>query len=470
MALLRMSPDTVHPLEAMMTPITADPMEQYERMQVAQPMARPANQGLGGENEPGHAVQMSPFDPYEEALRTKQMSDIRKDQNPYGSPDNHPGILGKILHGLSVATGGPNRRQFAEEGREKQIAGIESEKSKNALEGAQAANAQASAGKTNAETPEVAPNAESARSLQGAEAGRANAQTQTLENPPEEWKAIPSILGPNGEPVEIEARTGQVRFGGVQGAQQQKQPKPDTPEQQYIDEYQQLHKGSTVAEAERAYVNDTQKPPQAIMLVPGANGGYTAQNIRPGSNLPNGAISPAGMNSMNVPDSSTRTMVANAPGVLDLANRVNSLIDEQTQTLGPAAGRWNDFMTGKVGAPNPEFKKLLVDTKLLKTKLMRMHVGARGGEYIMQSFNDMLDAGKDSPENLKAAVGEIINYAQELQNEANTGQLAVGTQGSRGSQPETKGSEPQRPANVPSGYTFNAHGPKGAGWYAPTAK
>lgn len=29
---------------------------------------------------------------------------------------------------------------------------------------------------------------------------------------------------------------------------------------------------------------------------------------------------------------------------------------------------------------------------------------------------------------------------------------------------------PPRPANVPEGYTFNAHGPKGAGWYAPAAK
>lgn len=29
---------------------------------------------------------------------------------------------------------------------------------------------------------------------------------------------------------------------------------------------------------------------------------------------------------------------------------------------------------------------------------------------------------------------------------------------------------PARPANVPDGYTFDAHGAKGAGWYAPTAK
>lgn len=36
--------------------------------------------------------------------------------------------------------------------------------------------------------------------------------------------------------------------------------------------------------------------------------------------------------------------------------------------------------------------------------------------------------------------------------------------------PAGSSGQPQRPANVPQGYQFNANGPKGAGWYAPTAK
>ena len=44
------------------------------------------------------------------------MADYKKDADPYGSPDNHPGFFGKFLHGLNVATGGVNRRQFKSRG------------------------------------------------------------------------------------------------------------------------------------------------------------------------------------------------------------------------------------------------------------------------------------------------------------------------------------------------------------------
>ena len=340
--------------------------------------------------------------------------DYEKDANPYGSADNHPGFWGKFAHGLNVATGGENRRNWEEMGLQKSLQELLKEQSKRAEQNA-------NAGHINAETPEVAPNAESTRKLQGAEAEHANAETEGLKNPPESWKAIPGVIGPNGEPVEIEDKSGKIRFGDVTGLQQQKQPKPDSPEQQYIDEYRQLHKGSTVAQAERAYSLDTQKPPQAIMLMPGENGGYTAQNIKPGSQVAPGALSTSGLNSMNVPTSQTRAMAETAPKVIDLANRSEQLIDEQIKSLGPAASRWNEFMAGKIGAPNPEFTKLRTNIGLLQTSLMRMHVGARGGEQIMEHFRDLIDAAKQDPQNLKAALDEIKAYAQEVGASGGTG-------------------------------------------------
>jgi hypothetical protein len=284
----------------------------------------------------------------------------------------------------------------------------------NAQKQAQAASENATAQHTAAEMPEIAPNAESARGMQGAQKANLESEIKTRENPSEEWKAIPQIIGPNGEPVEIESKSGQVRFGGIQGTQQQKQPKPDSPEQQYIDEYQKLHKGATVAAAERAYTNDTQRPPQAIMLVPGANGGYTAQNVKPGSTVAPNALSTGGLNSMNVPTSQTRAMAEAAPKVIDLANRSEQLIDRQIKSLGPAASRWNEFMAGKIGAPNPEFTKLRTNIGLLQTALMRMHVGARGGEQIMEHFAGLIDSSKQDPQNLKAALDEIKLYAEEV--------------------------------------------------------
>jgi len=140
---------------------------------------------------------------------------------------------------------------------------------------------------------------------------------------------------------------------------------------------------------------------------------------------------------------STKTMVEAAPKVLNFVDRIDNLIDEQTKSLGPAASRWQEFMAGKVGAPNPEFTKLRTDVGLLTTLLMRMHVGARGGEYIMKHFQDLIDSGKQSPENLKAALGEIKQYAQDLVSEGKPNT----------NKPDTT---PARPKNVPANAVWNA--------------
>ena len=110
----------------------------------------------------------------------------------------------------------------------------------------------------------------------------------------------------------------------------------------------------------------------------------------------------------------TRTMMESAPLVKNLAAQTEQLLNKQEAQLGPLAGRWNDFWTGKVGAPNPEFKALQVNTSLLRTQLMKMHVGSRGSEFILQEFANMLDASKDSPENLRAALQTVNTYADSL--------------------------------------------------------
>ena len=127
----------------------------------------------------------------------------------------------------------------------------------------------------------------------------------------------------------------------------------------------------------------------------------------------------------------TKSMVEAAPGVLSLSARVRQLVQQQKDSLGPAASRWSEFMAGKVGAPNPEFTKLRTDVGLLTTKLMRMHVGARGGEQMMQHFNDLINVGKQSPENMLAALDEIDQYAKDTAAEGGGGQQQA-TQGGGG--------------------------------------
>lgn len=464
MALLRMSPDTVHPLEAMMTPITADPMEQYERMQAAQPMAPPANQGLGGENEPGHVVQMSPLDPYEEALRTKQMSDIRKDQNPYGSADNHPGVLGRILHGLSVATGGPNRRQFAEEGREKQIAGIESEKSKNALEGAQAANLGATQGKTEEETREMPGKTASEEALQGATKGNLESETRLREHPLPAYQNVPGMLTPEGKPVNFETHTGEYTPGNVEGLRYGRaidkfQHVAGTlngqPFQAAFDPINHTFVDPDTGEQITGFKPQPQVGMQGPIVVSPAGDVVRAT---PGKTLPEGFRTVSQGGSLNIPTSQMRNMGEMAETVVPMANNVRNEVQQLAQQVGPAAGRWNQLMVNKGGADFPEFAGLDTDLDLLASAIVRTHFGARGGQQYREELRRMFGEAQ-SPEDLISRIDHADSW---LKGYAQAG--GVKPQAGAG------GTEPQRPANVPAGYTFNAHGPKGAGWYAPAAK
>jgi len=158
-----------------------------------------------------------------------------------------------------------------------------------------------------------------------------------------------------------------------------------------------------------------ERPAPQQMIVNPENNQF--QVARPGAPAPKGFQTLAGANTSNTATSTTRTMRETAPQVINLATQVNQLVDQQVKTLGPAASRWNEFMSGAVGAPNPEFTKLRTNAALLQTLLMRMHVGASGRVAMMESFKDLMDSGKQSPENLKAAIGEIINYAKQIQSE-----------------------------------------------------
>jgi len=110
-----------------------------------------------------------------------------------------------------------------------------------------------------------------------------------------------------------------------------------------------------------------------------------------------------------VTTSSTRTMKEAAPKVTQLADKaLESLAKTET---GPLKGRWNELMTGKIGAKNPDFFRLRTELGLLSTMMMRMHVGARGSEGMLQHFNEMFANAAQSPENMRVALSVAKEYA-----------------------------------------------------------
>jgi hypothetical protein len=121
-----------------------------------------------------------------------------------------------------------------------------------------------------------------------------------------------------------------------------------------------------------------------------------------------------------VPTAATRTMAEAAPKVLSLVDQVEKDLQnvEAVKGTGPVEGRLRDFFAGKVGAPDPAFMRYRVDTDLLSTLLMRMHVGARGSTGMMEHFRDMVGSNKQSPENMRAALAGIRDYASTVQQSA----------------------------------------------------
>jgi hypothetical protein len=119
--------------------------------------------------------------------------------------------------------------------------------------------------------------------------------------------------------------------------------------------------------------------------------------------------------------------------------------------LEALAPRWNEFLTGKVGTDDPRYVALRTHVNgLLGSAIMQAHVGARGGENMMEHFQDIANAGKMSQRTLKAALGAEREYVEDKAMRPKTKAGASGTS-SNGSAPKPKGSFF---ANVPGATTI----------------
>lgn len=179
----------------------------------------------------------------------------------------------------------------------------------------------------------------------------------------------------------------------------------------------------------RATINPPKEgktPTPQINYVPDANGGYKVVSAGPGDTLPPGAVSQAGMSSLNVPTSATRSMIEKAPSVIEFVDKLGPQIDAAVKQLGPGQGRWSDFVVGKVGQKDLGLTRLRTNIQLLTTRLMNMHVGAKGSTEIMDHFKALIDSSKQDPENLKAALGEIRDYAETVRKEGGVADVRRG--------------------------------------------
>lgn len=164
----------------------------------------------------------------------------------------------------------------------------------------------------------------------------------------------------------------------------------------YSDRLKAAHEFATAKQAPQRF---------PLMFVQTPSGDTQAIQPRPGTTIPAGAApqTASGVNAVNTPTTQTRAQAETAGPVAQRGRDIKTQIDTLASSLGPAVGRWNQFMVNKGGVDYPEFAKLDTNLDLLASAITRTHFGARGGQEYRKELRKHLGEAQ-SPEDLKARI------------------------------------------------------------------
>lgn len=364
---------------------------------------------------------------------------------PEGLAPNHPGKLGKIAHAFSTLgniagdifapavmaniPGTQLNRQVQEGGLTHRLNAEIGEESQNAYRSAETGHTQAETAKTEEETKEAPGKEASAEALQGAETAVAN---EKVANGPDLAAAYAHAVNaaikngqdPSQDPV--------VQHMADAITAIQKQPLPRGREHVDLQGPGGAAMGGTydpttgkyfdAAGKEVANPRMFEKPNQAgmvTMIVPDPNnpGGGIVQRLGAGATVAPGAQTAAGFNAMNTPTTTQRTAAGRAQTVLEMAPEVLQRIDATASQMGPIAGRWNEFMQGRVGAPNVQMSQLRSDLLMMSSAVALAHAQGRLPENLREEFDREINAPNQTSENLKGAITTMLPWLQKVQSQ-----------------------------------------------------
>lgn len=126
---------------------------------------------------------------------------------------------------------------------------------------------------------------------------------------------------------------------------------------------------------------------------------------------PSSAAAPAPLSKMTM---TTRQLGETASSILPHIDEITAKLQqpEIAAKLGPIQGRWNEFLAGKIGSGDPDLVELRTAIGLLQTGAMRAHVGARGGQGLMDKFVGLMNSGQMDAPTLIASLKGLRPYMQ----------------------------------------------------------
>jgi hypothetical protein len=112
-----------------------------------------------------------------------------------------------------------------------------------------------------------------------------------------------------------------------------------------------------------------------------------------------------------------------AQTVLPQVQNVKGEIKHLADSIGPAAGRWNQLLVNKGGTDFPEFAGLDTDLDLLASAIVRTHFGARGGQGYREELKKQFSAAQ-TPEDLINRIDHADEWIKGYAKMAGTGKIA----------------------------------------------
>ena len=117
-----------------------------------------------------------------------------------------------------------------------------------------------------------------------------------------------------------------------------------------------------------------------------------------------------------LPTTQMRNVAAQAGLVHEQMPALLQEINQMKDEIGPISGRWNEFMQGKIGAPNPEMAGLRSDLLMMSSAVALMHARGRLPENLREEFDKTINAPKQSAENLIATLQHIDKWVEANMN------------------------------------------------------
>ncbi len=337
-------------------------------------------------------------------FRQRQEQLDYKAQHPWGSPISpHPGALGSILHGLSVA--GNIAGDIVAPGTMENIPGTQLHNAALAAgnergirQGTENASTDAATQHTQAETA-----AEPSRTaFTEAQTEHTQAETGKL-NEPEPKSNFEKMSDGSIVQLSTDPHTGNTTAKLLYKGD----PKVETDMATVMVKGKPhsvlVNKQSGATIKDLGETKSPQGPSGNLIVTPQG----TVEQAKPGVTLTPGTQTLSGFSTLNRPTTQERNVSDQAKmastGIPGTIKEIQDLKDE----LGPISGRWNEFTQGKVGMDNPRFAGLRADLLMLSSAVALAHARGRLPENLREEFDRAINAPKQTPENLIATLQHI---------------------------------------------------------------